>query len=507
MQKPERFFKTKPFFWLLVPIFFLLKNINIYYGLIPATQLAGLFLRYVGGSVVLYLALYLLAGKQRYKAAFYALLLLSVYFFYSTLDEFIQRQSWLSPLNRYRYFLPFMGICLLLALLLIRRMSRPPAKTILFLNLLLTLFCGVEILRLSVKVIAPPQPLLGIRDKPSFRSDSAQRLPHPDIYFLLLDEYQGNAGLQKEFHFDNAALIQALQNDSFYIPAWSRSNYNFTFFSMPSIFNMSYVQGDIQGRSDLESTLKMASGIELIKQAALFEFLQKIGYTIVNLSPFTLDGSGDRISQYRSITAEKELIAGQTMFYGLANKFAWQIDNKAWLDLTNPMDYYNRYYNQYVEAHLLESLHSHVARSAAPTFTYAHFFMPHSPYGKDSSGNDIPFKYLMQDHPADIGNALYLGYLKYCNTALVGMVGKIIKQDPRSIIIIMSDHGLRNGDPMQFNNQFSIRTPGADYSHWPDTVDAVNVMRIVLNTQFGQKLDYLPYKPVLFTLAPGSAAQ
>jgi hypothetical protein len=383
-------------------------------------------------------------------------------------------------------------------------------------------------------LVNPPAPLLTMVNKPSFQYDSAQRLPHPDIYFLLFDEYQGNAGLQNQFHFDNAGLIKALKSDSFYIPAYARSNYNFTFFSMPSIFNMSYIQGDIQGSSDLEKTLKMTSGVRLIEQASLFKFLQNNGYTIVNLSPFTLESpehrtpqSGDRISQFQSITAEKDLITSQTIFYGLTNKFAWLIDNKAWLDFTNPMDYNNRYYNQYVQDHLLASLPNHATQSpsdhqspssqhsfpnhepqpATPTFTYAHFFMPHSPYEKDSSGRDIPFKYLMQDHPADIGNGLYLGYLKYCNTALIGMVSKIIKADPQAVIIVMSDHGLRNGSPMQFNNLCSIRVPGGDYSRWPDTVDAVNVFRILLNARFGQRLDYLPYRSVRFDLSPKSAAQ
>lgn len=533
-------FRTRPFFWLLIPVFFLLKNTNIYFGLIPATQLACLFVRYLVLSLVLYLVLCLPKGKQKYKAALYSLVFLSLYFFFSPLDDFIQRQSWLTPLNRYRYFLPFIALCVVLAVLLIRKTTRPPLKTILFLNLLLSLFCAVEIIRLCGKAINPPKPLLAMEARPAFQYDSAQRLPHPDIYFLLFDEYQGNAGLQDQFHFDNAGLIQALKSDSFYIPAYARSNYNFTFFSMPSIFNMSYIQGDIQGKDDLEKTLKMASGIKLIERASLFDFLQKNGYAIVNLSPFTLDHPGDgtpqsgqttpqpehsmapsehitpqpgeRISQYHSITAEKDLITSQTIFYGLTNKFAWQIDNKAWLDLTNPMDYNNRYYNRYVEDHLLLSLPNRQTQSPTrdhpiPTFTYAHFFMPHSPYEKDSSGNDIPFKYLMQDHPADIGNALYLGYIKYCNTALIGIVRKIIQADPGSVIIVMSDHGLRNGSPQQFNNLCSIRVPGGDYSQWPDTVDAVNVFRILLNTQLGQRLDYLPYRSIRFDLSPKSAAQ
>lgn len=493
MQKMEKFFKTNPFFWILIPIFFLLKNINIYYGFIPAGQLAWLFVRYVLAAIILHIVIYRLTGKNVYKTAFYCLLILSLYFFYSSFDEFIQKQAWLKPFSKYRYFLPFFAICLVVVLYFIRRMTRPPVQTILFLNCLLCIFCLIEIIRISAKWINPPIALLGLENKVSFSTNIPEHKPYPDIYFLLFDEYQGNEGLKKDFNYDNARLIQTLRKDSFYIPKFSRANYSFTLYSMPSIFNMSYLKGDILGKTDLESFLKAHSGFNLVKNASLFGFLKRNNYTINNLSAFLTDESGESISQYRSILVEKEIIESQTLFYNLTNKFAWQIGNKLWWDLTNPDDYYHGYYNKYVEKRLINEIvnpHNH-----RPVFTYAHFFMPHAPYLKDSTGNDVSLKYLMEGHPPATRKALYLEYLKYSNTALIDMVGKIIKGDPESVIIIMSDHGLRDGDSthMQFNNQFSIRIPGADYANWPDTVDAVNMFRILLNTQFGQKLDYLPY--------------
>jgi hypothetical protein len=500
MFKAANFLKSKPFFWLLIPVFFLLKNINVYFGLIPVNQLIQLFAQYLLIPLALYFILFLFTGKKSYKAAFYCLLFLTTYFFFTAIDEFVQVQAWLRPFNRYRYFLPFLIICLISAMFFIRRMAGPPVKGILFLNLLLSMFCIIESLQIAYKLISPPKALLGIENKAQLSFSSSVNVAHPDVYFLLFDEYQGNAGLQKNFQYDNATLIQALKNDSFYIPGFSRSNYNFTFFSMPSIFNMSYLKGEIQGRNNLESLLTMASGIKLIQNAAVIDFFKQNKYQIVNLSPFAIEQSGEKISQYRSITFEKDLIATQTIFYSLVKKFAWEIDNKAWLDLTNPLDYYNQYYNKYVEDRLISE--SAKAPNMGPVFTYAHFFIPHSPFLKDSAGNDISLKYQMQDLPPAIAKSLFLEYVKYCNTGLISMVSNIIKRDPHSIIIIMSDHGLRDKKPTEYNNQFYIRTPGADYAHWPDTVDAVNVFRILFNDQFDQRLEYLPYRQVPFGLAP-----
>jgi hypothetical protein len=168
MHKFEHFFKTKPFFWILIPIFFLLKNSNIYFGFIPAGQLALLFTRYLLVALVIYVVVYWFTGKNAYKAAFYCTVFLSAYFFYSPLDEFIQAKTWLRPFNEYRYFLPFIFLCLLLILFSIHRMTRPPAKTILFINLLLSIFCLLETFRLSLKGLDPPKALLGIANKAAF---------------------------------------------------------------------------------------------------------------------------------------------------------------------------------------------------------------------------------------------------------------------------------------------------------------------------------------------------
>ena len=423
----KNLFNTKNFSWLLIPVFFLLRNINIYFGYIRTDQVLLLLAEYLLGSAVLYLVVYRLAGKSSYKTSLYCLLFLSVYFFFHPLDEFVERQTWLMPLNRYRYFLPFLLLCILATVLYIRRLTNQPRRATLFLNLLLSIFCLIELSRLFNNLVAPPKPILGLSDNLPVLDTLPLRVPHPNVYFLLFDEYQGNAGLQRDFQFDNAGLIQALKSDSFYIPKLSRTNYNYTFFSMPSTFNMSYVKGEIQGRDYPEILQKMLSSIKWVQNARVMEFFKRNNYTIVNLSPFALDGSGKEISRYGSIPWGKHLITSQTIIPILVDKFAWEIDNKTWLDLTNPDDYWNQYYNQYVENQLIHESAS--TSGAGPIFTYAHFFMPHCPFLKDSAGNEVSFKYQMQHLPLDTGKALYLGYLKYSGLAMLRMVRKIIKND------------------------------------------------------------------------------
>ncbi len=166
MPRIKDFFTTKAFFWLLIPLFFLLKNANIYFGLIPATQILLLLGEYMALSLILYLIAYRISGKKGHKAALYCLVLLSVYFFYSPCDEFIQRQEWLRPFNKYRFFLPFFCLLLFAVLFYIHRLKRPPTRSILFFNLLLFIFLSMELLRLAANLVSPPKPLLDIENTP-----------------------------------------------------------------------------------------------------------------------------------------------------------------------------------------------------------------------------------------------------------------------------------------------------------------------------------------------------
>jgi hypothetical protein len=57
----------------------------------------------------------------------------------------------------------------------------------------------------------------------------------PDIFFYILDEYSGNTALKQLFHFDNSAFERQLEQRGFYVVKQSRSNYNYTPFSVASI--------------------------------------------------------------------------------------------------------------------------------------------------------------------------------------------------------------------------------------------------------------------------------
>jgi hypothetical protein len=501
--------KTKSFFLVLLPAFFILKNANRFYGAIPGFQSLELFIVYSASILILYFILSRLRLGEKSRIAICCLIASSVYFFYHDYDSFIQSQLWLRPYNRYRWSLPATILLISALIFTILKLKKLPRGAFFFLNTLLLLFCLSEIFPLLYQCIAPQKQLLQIEERTIFNYPKQPPANQPNIYFLVFDEYQGKKGLQKTFHFSNELLEIDLRERDFFLPACARSNYNYTFFSMPSIFNMSYLKGTLQGKDKVQDILNFSAGIGLIKNASTIQFFQNIGYSIVNLSPFTLDESGKRVLQYKSISVEKYIIEDQTFFNLLKDKMGWLINNKTILRYLDPLNYGNQFYNDFIQRSVGES----AGNSIKKQFVYAHFILPHSPFLKDAEGRDVNFReFIERSKMGDRNylNAHYLGYIKYANRFMINTVDTILKKDPHSIILIMSDHGSRgiqsDGDSLQFDIQFYIRTPRHDYSNWPDSVNAVNVFRTVLNTEFEQHLSYLPYRREEF-LVPGFMKQ
>src|SRR4030095_8655191 len=64
----------------------------------------------------------------------------------------------------------------------------------------------------------------------------------PDIFFIVPDEYVGDQVLRDIFSFNNSAFQQELDKRGFHTIAGSKSNYNYTPFSLASLLNMEYLE-------------------------------------------------------------------------------------------------------------------------------------------------------------------------------------------------------------------------------------------------------------------------
>ena len=150
-------------------------------------------------------------------------------------------------------------------------------------------------------------------------------------------------------------------------------------------------------------------------------------------------------------------------------------------------------YNRQVEKNLLETA---ATATTKPRFWYAHFFLPHGQFYRDSLGKLNPAeKILNVKYVTD--KSLYLSYLKYTNNIIKGLVKNIANKDPNAIVIIMSDHGFydyntkNENDPYNFDNICFVKAPRNDPFFTNMHLSNVNFYRHLFNSQFGQNMPYL----------------
>ncbi len=124
--------------------------------------------------------------------------------------------------------------------------------------------------------------------------------------------------------------------------------------------------------------------------------------------------------------------------------------------------------------------------------------MPHYPYYYDENEKLRTIEGLSTIAFSD--KKAYVSYLKYTNKKTLALLDHILANSKNPpIIILISDHGFRNfisksedeNKRLPFCNLMSVYLPDKDYSSFSDSLSNVNLLRIVLNSKFGQQLPIL----------------
>ena len=315
----------------------------------------------------------------------------------------------------------------------------------------------------------------------------------PSIYFMLFDGYPGYTSLSDSFSFKNDSLYSFLKQNNFKVES-SFSNYNLTYYCMASIFNLNYVKNT--GYNEITMT-DLKQRYDDIKNADLFNILDSLGYSVKNYSLFDLKNNPGVGYSFSLNIGTTKLLTDKM----LHSRF---IKNIGWVFITGKYSIpfiKNRYkdasnqYNKKVEDSLTNCL---VERNTKPKFVYMHFIMPHWPYYYDKNGVLDKTASLYDETPNSNKNK-FIGYLKYTNTKMVQCVNKILLQDSNAVIITMSDHGFReytgietNKSNAVFDNFCAIRFSGNNNHLKKDSLSNVNIFRYLLNTEFNQKMTFLP---------------
>jgi hypothetical protein len=382
----------------------------------------------------------------------------------------------------YSFVLPFFTVLLIVLLRYIHKAHGGFLRITQYLNLL---FCSLLLFDAGAFLLKNyKNSYYGSKALPAIftRCDTCAM---PDVYLIVADEYAGHDELKDVFGYDNSPFENNLKSRGFHLVPHSKSNYNFTPFSMASALNVSYLPIKDTNHTTIDIPLVMG----LIADNDLTQFFYKQGYTVFNNSIFDLPGKPKQaLSSF--LPNQTKYITGQTLlsrlerdlYYHLITDLKWK-----WAIQKGLMN--NLESNTYLYKKTIETSRIQVKSK----FSYTHLSMPHWPYYFDEFGKQKPLQELQNDK----SNESYISYLKYSNKKILSLVDSILKNNatPPTIFLI-SDHGFRlsnkpNERNYNFSNICAVYTTNKNYKHYPDDLSLVNLFRVFLNTQFGQQLPLL----------------
>lgn len=481
MTKLRTNLSRSPLFLVLLPLFFAFHGFAENLAFLPYRVTLVLLVRYL--LVALGLALLgWLTFRDRIKAALFAFALLSYELFFGSAQDFLKKTVF-SFLTRYSIVIPVSALALVLLVWVLYRNRNGFPRTVRYLNVLFLVLIAVDLGHLLIQLPGLKRPHAAPLDRALASCPSCNK---PDIYLILADEYAGKQELKELFQYDNSPFEQDLRSRGFEVVENSRSNYNYSVYSMSSLFNLSYLENLYDPKTpnyrDIVSCQKM------IAHNRLGEYLKGQGYELYNHSFFDFAGE----PRSRSIHYFPD-----EMPYFIAQTFTKRIQYDLGFHWVSAARVKSLIWENVTVNEAFDSMTRKIATipNGPPRFVYTHLLLPHHPYFFDQNGNRLPENRLAEWHTERFP---YLDYLKYANKRLLSLIDSIRTGTSRpAVILLLSDHGYReyNGpfpNPHHFMNLNAVLLPGGARASFYQGMSNVNIFRVLLNQVFRQNLPLLP---------------
>ena len=483
MNRLISFLRSRPIFFLLLPLFFVFHGFTENFYAVPVTDAAWLLFVYLFAALIFFLLGWLFYRNSS-KAALLSFCIMAFHFFFGSIQDRLKKWFDNDWITRYIFLLPFFLVLLIALLFFLKRNKGSLVKTGLYLSMQLCLFLVIDVCWLGSKMLS--QTHSAFDNNQIIKCDTCT---NPDIYFLVFDEYSSSTALKELWNYDNSEIDSFLVQKGFKLLPYSRSNYNFTQFSIASTLNMNW----LKITDPKACTVKDYSNcFELIKNNQVTSILQSLGYKISNYSIFDVAKDPSPVTE-DFLPLKTKLITAQTflsrirkdLFYHLlTGKFEIK-----WL--TRDLIFKTKHNNEkIIDATIKESLNN----STGPKFIYSHIEMPHPPFYYDKTGKEKDKQKLFEEYK-NLNINSYLNYLPATNKVMKQVVNSIMDHAKRPVVILLiSDHGFRAHQPQEyyFRNFNAVYTSSGNYQGFYENMSNVNEFRILFNNLF--QASFLPLK-------------
>ncbi len=434
----------------------------------------------------------------REKGALWATLGLALFFLYGHVFEEVVQHKWVLSFSRLHLLLGGAWILLLAGgTWLLRRSRRDLAALLRGVGVAFALICAVSTVRLLTRgglgaELSPAD----VEERAAYAKApplAAEDAAHPDVYHIVLDGYARHDVLQRLYGFDNTPFLEALKQRGFYVAEQAAANYPMTFLSLASTLNMRYLEALIAEVGP--ESKDRGRTYPLIHDHLVGRIFQSRGYRYLH---FDTNYGGTETSDIAD-----ERYSRLPRF--LRGELASVLLRTTALKFIEP---------EVAGQHLFmfERL-AQIPEVAGPTYTLAHFILPHNPYVFDAEGN------VRRDVSQSLAffiktggwkrKADYVAQLRYTNKRTLQAIDAIIEESragskPPPIIVLHSDHGSasvattkggRKGDEWPRERMpilSAYLVPEAMRRRLYPTMTPVNSFRVVFSELFGLELPLLP---------------
>ena len=312
MHKSKNLLRSKPVFVILLPIFFVWHGYVQNYPLVPVPDALKLAFEYLAVALLSALIFYFIF-KSWQKALLFVFSLMCIQFFFGAVHDLFKNWFHNSFISKYSVLLPLILAIIVITFFFLLKTNRSFKKTTQYLSITLVILIAVDLAVVASKFISKP-----VTNEPITEITECRNCKKPNIYLVITDEYAGRKELHDIFSFDNSAFEGELQKRNFLVVKKAMSNYNYTPYSMASIFDMNYLKGITNKANDIDNR---NISYKTINKNALVNILNSLGYDFVNLSLFDFAGKPG-VNNNEFYSTHEKLISSQTLS-GRIKKDLW----------------------------------------------------------------------------------------------------------------------------------------------------------------------------------------
>jgi hypothetical protein len=469
-----------------VILFFIIHGYSKYYRLIPIGELLTLLSELLVIGILLFWINSRLFGNVK-KGGIFTSVILIVILFFGVFQDFFADVEVLSVLSYLRLLIIICIVLFVVIFFLLKKTNRNLQKIIMYLNSLLIIYLLIDVVNIFSQSVRGPG--FGAKSFKEFKQIPCDTCKKPSVYLIVMDEYLGSQGLKEYFGYDNGTFERFLTTREFKVIKNPTSNYQLTLFSMASLLNMNYIPN--LNELKLDDHFVYNKLLALLRDNSVCGIFQQYGYKVINLSNFEIKNAPG-LNSPSELPQKIHLITNQTMISRIRKYLpVWLAE----LKITRYQHNREIALAKVNDSIINKALVTGSSVNQVPTFVYVHLMMPHLPYVYDSLGR-INTSFAEKHLTRQNSDSEYLQYLVYTNRRISQFITELQEvTNEDAIILLMSDHGYRDGARRNFKVAYqtfnAVYLPSHDYGNWYDGISNVNQFRILFNSVFQQKIPLL----------------